>query len=103
MDKNALKQSLQNARIAKLQASNKPAMPSVGAMARSVAESMARNVQSVAAGNPLRLSEDQANARLEICKTCEFFNATQSRCTKCGCFMAVKTYLKAERCPVGKW
>lgn len=103
MDKEALKQSLQNARIAKLQASTKPAMPSVGAMTRSVAQSMVRNVQSVAAGNPLRLSEDEAKKRLDICKTCEFFNASQTRCTKCGCFMAVKTYLKAERCPVGKW
>jgi len=103
MDKNALKQSLQKARIASLQSSNKPPMPSVGAMARSVAESMVRNVQSVAAGNAFRLSEEQANSRLDICKTCEFFNSAQSRCNKCGCFMAIKTYLKAEKCPIGKW
>ena len=103
MDKNALKQSLQQSRIASLQGSNKPPMPSMGAMARNVANSVVQNIQSVAAGNALRLTEEQANSRLSICSTCEFYNQTQSRCTKCGCFMAVKTYLKAEKCPVGKW
>ncbi len=103
MDKNALKQSLQNERIAKLQASNKSAMPSMGTITRNIAQSVVHNIQSVAAGNALRLTEEEANARLEICKTCEFFNSIQSRCTRCGCFMAVKTYLKAEKCPVGKW
>jgi hypothetical protein len=103
MDKNALKQSLQQARIASLQGSNKPPMPSMGAMTKNLAQSVIRNVQSVAAGNPLRLTEQDANSRLEICKTCEFFNSIQSRCNKCGCFMAVKTYLKAEKCPIGRW
>ena len=103
MDKNALKQSLQNSRIAKLQSSNKPPTPSMGAMTRNFAQSVVRNVQSVAAGNPLRLTEQEANIRLEICKGCEFFNSAQQRCNKCGCFMAIKTYLKAEKCPIGKW
>jgi uncharacterized paraquat-inducible protein A len=72
-------------------------------MASNLAQSVVRNVQSLAAGNALRLDENAANQRLNICKGCEFFNQAQERCTKCGCFMAVKTYLKAEKCPVGKW
>jgi uncharacterized paraquat-inducible protein A len=104
MDRNQLSQSLQNNRINQLASSNKqPQMPSIGAMASNLARSVANNVQSVAAGNPLRLNDDAATQRLNICKGCEFFNSAEQRCTKCGCFMAVKTYLKAERCPVGKW
>jgi hypothetical protein len=104
MDKNALKLSLQKARIDRLQASTKPPqMPSVASMAKNVVHSVVQNVQSVAAGNTLKLSDQEANNRLDICKSCDFFNSTQTRCNKCGCFMAVKTYLKAEKCPIGKW
>ena len=101
MDKQSFMNSLQNNRIDKMASSNK--MPSVGTMASNLAQSVVRNVQSVAAGNALRLDENAANQRLNICKGCEFFNQAQERCTKCGCFMAVKTYLKADKCPVGKW
>lgn len=104
MNREALKRSLQSARIAQLQKSNKPPqMPSMGAMAKNLTQTVIRNVQSVAAGNSLRLSDQEATNRLNVCKTCEFFNSVQQRCMKCGCFMAVKTYLKAEKCPVGKW
>jgi len=103
MNRDSLKQSLQNNRIQQLASSNKPQMPSIGSMASNLAQSVVRNVQSVAAGNALRLDENAANQRLNICNGCEFFNQAQERCTKCGCFMAVKTYLKAEKCPVGKW
>jgi len=103
MNKEALKQSLQNNRIQQLAASNKQPMPSIGAITSNIAQSVVRNVQSVAAGNALRLDADDANRRLDICKGCEFFNSAQQRCGKCGCFMAVKTYLKAEKCPIGKW
>lgn len=80
-----------------------PQMPSVGQMAANLAQSVGRNLRSVAAGNSLRISDEMANNRLSICKSCEFFNQVQQRCGKCGCYMAVKTYLKAERCPIGKW
>lgn len=103
MNRDSLRQSLQNNRIQRLQSSNKPTMPSLPKMAANAAQAVVRNVQSVAAGNDLRLSSDEANARLTVCRGCEFFDKNQERCGKCGCFMALKTYLKAERCPVGKW
>jgi hypothetical protein len=43
----------------------------------------------------------QANERLAICKTCHHYDGT--RCLKCGCFMAFKSRLANEHCPVGKW
>lgn len=78
-------------------------MPSWTQMAKNLGQSIINNVQSVAAGNALKISKEDADARLSICKGCEFFNSQQERCGKCGCKMAVKTYLKAEKCPVGKW
>ncbi|NBO98659.1 MAG: hypothetical protein EBU90_00760 [Proteobacteria bacterium] len=103
MNRDSLRQSLQNNRIQRLESSNKPSMPSLPKMVTNAAQAVVRNVQSVAAGNDLRLSSDEANSRLSVCKGCEFFDKNQERCGKCGCFMALKTYLKAERCPVGKW
>lgn len=78
-------------------------MPSVVEMAKNLSASVLNNLKSVAAGNSLSVSEIEANGRLAICKSCEFFNSYQERCTKCGCKMAIKTYLKAEKCPIGKW
>ena len=103
MDHNELRKSLQNNRIQQLQSSNKTPMPSVPHMIYNATKSIVKNVKSVAAGNPLIMTTEGANQRLEICKKCEFFESIRERCGKCGCFMAVKTYLKAEKCPVGKW
>ena len=103
MDKNALIRSLQNNRIERLQASNKPQMPSVSRMAVNLGKSIVNNIESVANGNPLKADESSANSRLSICRGCEFFDSHSERCGKCGCNMAVKTYLRAEKCPLGKW
>lgn len=82
----------------------KPAsLPTSSQMARNLIQSLGRNIKSVAAGNGLRLTSEEANKRLSICNSCQFYIANQQRCGKCGCYMAVKTYLKAERCPIGKW
>jgi predicted TIM-barrel enzyme len=103
MDHTELRNSLQNNRIQKMQSSNKPQMPSVSNMIYNASKSIVNNIQSVAAGNPLNMSDEGAKNRLDICKSCDFFDSVQERCAKCGCFMAVKTYLKAEKCPMGKW
>lgn len=72
-------------------------------MARNVGSSIVKNVVSVAKGNDLKISSEEAEKRLGICKTCQFFDKTSQKCSKCGCYLAVKTYLKAEHCPVHKW
>jgi hypothetical protein len=80
-----------------------PEMPPVTEMIKNLSNSVIKNIKNVASGNNLAVSEYEATARLNICKRCEFFNASQERCSKCGCKMAVKTYLKAESCPLKKW
>lgn len=49
------------------------------------------------------LSEEERNVRYDICKSCEFLIHATNQCSKCGCFMAAKTYLPYTRCPIGKW
>lgn len=103
MNPDYLKQRLEQTRMRQLQSSNKPQMPSLGRMAANVAQSVVRNAASVAQGNALKLDPSEANRRLSICRGCEFFSSEAQRCQKCGCYLSVKTYLKAEKCPVGKW
>lgn len=59
-------------------------------------------VQFVASGCAV-VDREEATRRLDICKACEFFDAVPERCSKCSCQMAIKTYGKAFKCPVGKW
>jgi hypothetical protein len=53
--------------------------------------------------NQPRSVEELHIARLEICRGCEFFKPRTERCSKCGCFMKLKTKLENAKCPVGKW
>ena len=53
--------------------------------------------------NQPRSTKELQNARLAICRECEFFNALTVGCKKCGCFMRMKTKLHNATCPVGKW
>ena len=105
ISKEQLKQRLQTqSKVRELSYSNKPLpMPSAGQMIKNVGGSIVRTVKSVAAGNSLNVTDEEKAKRLAICKGCEFFDTSSDRCSKCGCYLAVKTYLKAEKCPIGKW
>ena len=41
--------------------------------------------------------------RIAICKDCIFYFKPTGTCKKCGCFMKLKTKIKAASCPIGKW
>lgn len=78
-------------------------MPSMYKMVNNLKNSIINNVSSVYNGNALNVSEEEAKKRLSICKSCEFFDQSRQRCSQCGCKLAIKTYLKAEKCPINKW
>lgn len=46
---------------------------------------------------------DYAAERLAICSECPRLFKPTYTCKECGCFMKVKTHLKAAECPIGKW
>ena len=50
-----------------------------------------------------RAQVDIVQERYAICESCEFFRPKSKSCSKCGCFMKLKTKLKDAHCPVGKW
>lgn len=102
-NKEYLKSMMQQHQINKLAGSNKNNFPSTFQMAKNLGKDVIKTVQSVSNGNSINADDSEIAKRKSICNSCEFFNSTQDRCTKCGCYMAVKTYLKASSCPINKW
>jgi hypothetical protein len=103
MDKNLLRNAIQQNRIKVLASSNKPNLPSFPQMAKNLGKDIIKNVKSVASGNPINAEQHEINRRKSICENCEYYLKAQDRCAKCGCHMGVKVYLKSSNCPVGKW
>jgi len=53
----------------------------------------------------LMVSTEIKTQRLEICKSCEWYddNNEQSKCKKCGCFVIPKVSFALDSCPENKW
>lgn len=47
--------------------------------------------------------EELSNYRYGICQSCPELIQVTKQCKQCGCFMAMKTKLKAAKCPLEKW
>jgi Family of unknown function (DUF6171) len=50
-----------------------------------------------------KVTDEVYAERLDICHACEWFDAKQNRCKKCGCVANWKARLATEHCPVQKW
>ena len=50
-----------------------------------------------------RSDKELIESRLAICNTCPAFNKRLMKCTKCGCFMKLKSTLKQASSQSGKW
>ena len=48
------------------------------------------------------VSDVEKNRRMEICRSCEHFNAMFAQCKICGCFMEAKTRLQGFHCALSK-
>jgi hypothetical protein len=48
-------------------------------------------------------TKDTRDGRLNTCKDCDRLFKPTRTCRECGCFMAVKTWLKDATCPIGHW
>lgn len=78
-------------------------LPSLKQMAFGLTEAIRDNITNAISNGVLLASEEEKEKRFDICVTCEFLMVKQSRCLKCGCYMNLKTRLKASKCPIGKW
>lgn len=79
------------------------APPSIGKMVASAGKSLTKWVGSGLS----KSTQEVIDARLSICKGCEFWDAKalngSGRCLKCGCSTWAKIRMATERCPIGKW
>lgn len=78
-------------------------LPSKLQMARSAVSTIAEVSKGLLQGKGLKVSDEVLTHRKSICASCEFFRESDQRCSKCGCYLSSKTYLKASTCPMGKW
>lgn len=46
---------------------------------------------------------DESDRRMNICKSCVYFESSAKRCMECGCYMETKVKFVAAQCPIGKW
>ena len=75
----------------------KPEYPSIFQQAGNLARSVGEVVSGTARGDPVLVSQEEHDRRLEICQKCEHFR--DGRCMLCGCIMKWKTRLASLHCP----
>lgn len=54
-------------------------------------------------GNELFVSNEIRQNRMNVCLSCEWYDAEQVRCKSCGCFLEQKTQYTSQSCPQNKW
>src|SRR5271166_3179242 len=87
----------------RLSQSNPLEYPPLFQQAVNAARAVGSVVSAAVHGEPITVPQEEQDRRLAICHSCEFWDAKQSRCSKCGCFGQWKTWLASQKCPVGKW
>jgi hypothetical protein len=50
-----------------------------------------------------KVQEEEFDRRMSICRSCEFLKKPAEQCSKCGCFMKLKTKIDRAHCPIHKW
>lgn len=55
------------------------------------------------ANGMVNVSDSVKEERMNICKSCPFFNSSNTTCNQCGCYLAEKTKWASEKCPIDKW
>lgn len=77
--------------------------PTVSVMAANLAKAAVGEVKARVAGLP-KLDAEEVARRMEICRSCDdHFIPSQNRCALCGCFAALKSRMRSQHCPIGKW
>jgi hypothetical protein len=71
----------------------------------SMAWNLTKAVAGFVADGCRLLTGEQYDARMAVCRSCEFFAADSRRCrhNDCGCFLAAKARMRSEQCPENKW
>lgn len=81
-----------------------PELPPLQRVAVNFVGAVARNTVAAFRGR-FRVEATEATRRAVLCRGCPFFREADVRCAHaaCGCYLRIKVWLAAERCPAGKW
>ncbi len=77
--------------------------PSLPEQGKNLAKFSFDLIKNALQGGGLTVSAEVQAQRFETCKTCEWYDDTQTKCKHCGCFLPVKVSFALYSCPVGKW
>lgn len=77
------------------------AFPSIGKQVKNLAFSFTNVVSEAFKTGKVIASKELIQTRMAKCNSCEF--RYSDRCSECGCVLAYKVGLQAEKCPRGKW
>ncbi len=77
-------------------------LPGLPAMAANLATAATQEAVAIARQAP-PVSPEEVSQRLARCTACDRFLPVEQRCALCGCFVAFKSRLRSQNCPVGKW
>lgn len=77
--------------------------PSLPEQGKNLAKFTFEVVKQAFSSNALFVSPEVKQQRLDVCKQCEYYDASQVRCKHCGCFLDHKTNFALDSCPIDKW
>jgi hypothetical protein len=81
-----------------------PEYPSLPEQGKNLARFTFDIVKQVIQNNEsMFVSPETREARMAICKQCEYYDDRQVRCRHCGCFLEHKVKFAIDSCPLQKW
>lgn len=84
-----------------------PELPGALQLARNAGKAVLRNGMELVRTGTVKVDPAKAEWRMRVCQNCpsKMFRESDQRCAhpKCGCYLKLKPWLKAERCPNGHW
>ena len=82
---------------------NNNQFPSKPQQIKNLAGTLGNVAWGAARGHGVFAPEHVKKSRMDICKSCQYFSRSDTRCKHCGCYLESKTSLKASKCPINKW
>jgi hypothetical protein len=77
--------------------------PSLPEQGKNLAKFAFEVVKNAMQSEALFVSDEVKESRLEACRSCEWYDASQGRCKHCGCFLEHKARFALDSCPIDKW
>ncbi len=78
-------------------------LPPLTEQIANASHALLRAGKALLTGRPLQRSQAQQEACLAVCAACDRWDDQAGRCLECGCYMALKSRLATEQCPLGRW